>query len=170
MRRDKRLLNRRALHAGLVAAAISSACHHSSTPGPEALRGIVKSVGTARAPEVMLQRTTADNALVAVRATAEDAAALARASGTLVAVRGTFAAPDTVVVSSFQVVEVNGQPVTDGVVRQDNGRLSICPPASRCLALGNPPAQLRTLLGARVWIGGPLETGPNQFGLIKPAE
>jgi hypothetical protein len=63
---------------------------------------------------------------------------------------------------------VSGAPVIDGVVREDEGKLSIETPEGR-VALGNPPARLRNLVGARIWIGGPLATGPNQFGVIAPA-
>jgi len=38
------------------------------------------------------------------------------------------------------------------------------------LPLGNPPAGLRALIGARVWIGGSLNTGPNTYGVIVPAQ
>jgi len=36
------------------------------------------------------------------------------------------------------------------------------------IPLGNPPAALRNMIGARVWIGGPLDSGPNVYGLITP--
>jgi hypothetical protein len=37
----------------------------------------------------------------------------------------------------------------------------------RRVRLGNPPAALRDLVGARVWITGPTETGPNPYGVIQ---
>lgn len=152
-----------------AATAICAACHRTSSPAPETLRGIVKTVGTARLSELVLQKITADSARVPLRASATDAAALARVTGAVVALYGDFAAADTLTVSSFRVVEVDGQPVVDGVVRSENGRLSVCPSRSPCLPFGNPPNALRTLIGARIWIGGPPATGPNTFGVIVPA-
>ena len=152
-----------------IVVALSGGCHHASSPAPDTLRGIIKTVGTARASGLVLQKITADSARVSLRAPAAEAAALERVTGAVVAVHGDFATPDTLVVSSFRVVEVNGRPVVDGVVREESGRLSVCPQSSTCVALGNPPVALRTLVGARIWIGGPPATGPNTFGVIAPA-
>ena len=172
MNADVHFIRRRRLSAsalvGASAALLTAACHRPPATPPDALRGIVKTVGTARVSELVLQRTTPDNALVSLRAAAPDAAALARVAGTVVAVRGEFRGADTLIVSSFRVVEVDGQQVIDGVVRQENAHLSVCPPSSACVALGNPPDALRTLVGARVWFGGPPATGPNTFGVIAP--
>lgn len=151
----------------LAALIIASACHRASVSVPETARGVVKIVGTARDHALVLQRATADSALVQLRAEAGESAALERVAGTLVAVRGQFTARDTLAVSSFRVVAVDGQNVVDGILRQTKTGLSICPVSEGCVALGNPPQALRALVGARIWIGGPTATGPNTFGVVE---
>ena len=36
------------------------------------------------------------------------------------------------------------------------------------MTIGNPPTALRKLIAARVWIGVPLDSVPNTFGVIVP--
>ena len=107
------------------------------------------------------------NGTIALAVNSADSAALSRMGGIDVKVFG-IRESNRFLVTSFRAMSVAGSPVVDGIVRDDNGHLSIETPDGR-VALGNPPARLRNLVGARVWIGGPLATGPNQFGLIAPA-
>ena len=151
----------------LVAATTS--CHRAVHTDPvavaaDSLRGIVSITGTSFEQAVMLRT---DNGTIALAANAADSAALSRMGGIDVMVLGTRESR-RFRVASFRAVTVSGTPVIDGVVREDDGRISIETPEGR-IALGNPPARLRRLVGARVWIGGPLATGPNQFGVIAPA-
>jgi len=151
----------------LAAVMIVAACHRTPGTAPEAARGIVKIIGTSRDDALILQRSTADSAIVQLHAEAVESAALRQVVGTLVAVRGQFTARDTLDVSSFRVVSVDGQNVIDGVLRQTKAGLTICPSSETCVALGNPPGALRSLVGARIWIGGPVTTGPNTFGVVE---
>ena len=131
---------------------------------PDSMRGIVSITGTSFEQSVMLRT---DNGTIALAVNASDSAALSRMGGIDVKVFGSHEAKGFRV-TSFKAMTVAGAPVTDGIVLDDDGKLSIETPDGR-IALGNPPARLRNLVGARVWIGGPLATGPNQFGVIAPA-
>jgi hypothetical protein len=71
-------------------------------------------------------------------------------------------------VRSFVAQSVSGKPVVDGILRMDGDRVLIETADGRFL-LGNPPPTFRQMVGARVWIGGPLATGPNSYGVIIPA-
>ena len=70
-------------------------------------------------------------------------------------------------VERFTALSVGGAPVVDGVLRNENGTLLLETTQGR-VVLGNPPAALRRLVAARVWIGGPLDRGPNTYGVIAP--
>ena len=59
-------------------------------------------------------------------------------------------------------------PVIDGIVLRDGTRLALQGSHGR-VNLGNPPTALRAMVGARVWVGGPLDTGPNTYGVIVPS-
>lgn len=70
-------------------------------------------------------------------------------------------------VGDFTVVSADGQPALDGVLEQEGSTLYLRT-ADRRLPLGNPPDDLRGLVGARVWLTGVPERGPNAFGVITP--
>jgi hypothetical protein len=94
--------------------------------------------------------------------------ALRRLSGVEVVVRGRAQTGSEFAVSGFTVRSVDGQPALDGVLRRDGDSLVLVTPGGT-VRLGNPPAPLTKLVGARIWITGPLETGPNPYGVIEPA-
>ena len=71
-------------------------------------------------------------------------------------------------VESFTAAYVAGSPVIDGFVRKEGDRL-VLETTHGTTPLGNPPTALRGMIGARVWIGGPLDKGPNTYGVIVPA-
>jgi len=70
-------------------------------------------------------------------------------------------------VDHFTALSVDGSPVVDGLLRDGGNGLKL-ETTNGIISLGNPPAALRNLIGARVWIGGPLDTGPNSYGVISP--
>ena len=71
-------------------------------------------------------------------------------------------------VATFEALRVDGAPVADGVLLRDGEHLALRTQHGR-LVLGNPPAAFDTLIGARVWVGGPLDKGPNTYGVIAPS-
>jgi hypothetical protein len=127
--------------------------------------GIVSVTGTAFEQRIILKTGSGP---VRLLATAADSAALVRVAGTEISARGEEAPRGALRLERFTVISVDGLPVVDGVLRGTPAHLVIATQKGE-LPLGNPPDSLRHLVGARVWIGGPLDAGPNQFGVIAPA-
>ena len=168
VRRAARLLVAGGLAAGTILAV--AGCRHHGAGGsaadfaPDSLSGIVSVTGTAFEQRLVLR---ADDRTMSLTASAADSFALSRVGGTEVVVRG-VAGEGAFSVVSFTVRSVEGRAVADGVLRRDGDRLVLDTPGAS-IALGNPPSELRSMVGARVWIGGPLDTGPNSYGVIVPA-
>lgn len=95
-----------------------------------------------------------------------DSAALTRLGGVEIVARGDED-DGRMRVKSFTAIRVNGQPVLDGVLRFGGG-VFVLQTATGPITLGNPPSALREMLGARIWISGPVATGPNSYGVIVP--
>ena len=146
----------------------AASCHPAVRPPSTAivadsLVGIVSITGTAFEQQLVLRSN--DGATV-LSASAADSAALSRMGGIEVLVIGSHAGK-TLRVDHFTARKVAGAAVVDGILRDDAGRLVLETSSGR-IPLGNPPVALRNLVGGRVWIGGPLDTGPNSYGVIVP--
>ena len=157
--------------AGVVGSVIgvAMACHPASrTPPaaiePDSLTGIVSITGTSFDQHVVLR---SGDKVIPLSAAKSDSAALSRMGGVEVVVVGKRT-PDHFRVERFTAVNVAGAPVVDGFVARAGDRL-VLETTSGPIPLGNPPTALRTMIGARVWIGGPLDKGPNTYGVIVPA-
>ena len=120
--------------------------------------------GTSFEQQLVLR---AGSTATVLSASAADSAALSRMGGIEVSVFGKRA-DEQFRVDRFTALSVAGARVVDGVIREEGGRLVLETSGGR-IPLGNPPAALRNAIGARVWIGGPLDTGPNNFGVIVAA-
>ena len=149
---------------------VAMGCHpHSRTSAaafePDSIGGIVSVTGTAFEQHLVLR---SGNHVTPLSAAASDSAALTRLGGAEILVVGRRA-PDLFRVEQFTAVKVAGSPVVDGFVRNDGGRVLLETTRGQ-VPLGNPPSALRSMIGARVWIGGPLDTGPNSYGVIVPAQ
>ena len=153
------------------------ACHHhthaqksgapatsdtSRSAGEDSLAGTVSITGTSFEQHIVLRTGASVRPLTLRR---DDSASFALLGGVDVLVRG-IAAEDAFEVHSFVVRAVDGAPVVDGVLGRTDGHLVLLT-ASGLLELGNPPAALDSLVSSRVWIGGPLATGPNVYGIIR---
>jgi len=154
--------------APLMTAAL--ACHHPA-PKPsvaieaDSLRGIVSITGTSFEQQLVLRSGTTATLLSAAP---PDSAALSRLGGVEVLVVGRTDG-NRFRVEHLTALSVAGSPVVDGIVRKYGDRV-VVETTRGPLPLGNPPSGLRALAGARVWIGGPLNTGPNTYGVIVPAQ
>jgi hypothetical protein len=126
--------------------------------------GIIAITGTAFEKQLVLR---SGNNTINLSTAASDSAALSRMGDVEVLVTGKQG-PRKFEVSRFKALRVGGNPVVDGVLRDDGGRLSLMTAGGR-IPLGNPPSALRQMIGARIWIGGPLDKGPNVYGVIVPA-
>jgi hypothetical protein len=124
------------------------------------MRGIVSLTGTSFDQKLMLRRTDA----VPLVTSDADTSTLKAIAGVEILAHGKHGEAGFAV-DSFTVLAVDGQMVADGILEEDQGRLFLRTAKGR-QTLGNPPAQLRSMVGARVWIGGPLATGPNTYGVI----
>jgi hypothetical protein len=152
-----------------MAGAAATDCHppaqtSASAAAPDSIKGIVSVTGTGFEQRVVL-RSQGDNVTLLSAATA-DSAALSRLGGVEVLAIGQRSGNE-LRVERFTAISVAGAPVVDGVLRDDNGKLMLETTQGR-VQLGNPPAALRNLVAARVWIGGPLDRGPNTYGVIAP--
>jgi hypothetical protein len=148
---------------------VATACHHtprtsSAAIEPDSLRGIVSVTGTAFEQRLVLR---SGNSATLLSAATSDSAALSRMGGVEVMVIGSRS-PSFFRVERYTALNVGGSPVVDGVLRNAGGRLAL-ETARGTILLGNPPNALRDMIGARIWIGGPLDKGPNTYGVIVPA-
>jgi hypothetical protein len=147
-----------------------AACQRTvRTPSPvvvtDSVTGIVSITGTGFEQQIVLR---SGNTVIQLSANAADSAALSRLGGVQVIASGTRAGIG-MRVDHFTATRVAGAAVVDGVIREAGDRL-VLETARGLIPLGNPPAPLRKMIGARVWIGGPLDTGPNTYGIIVPAQ
>lgn len=156
---------------GLLLIAAAGCTHRSSgaqatpeTSATDSVVGTVAVTGTAFDQQFVLRTATGITRLNVTNAA--DSTALVRLSGVEVMARG-WTGGATLRVSSLTALRVDGQPVVDGVLRQQEGKLYI-DTATGAFALGHPPSALWALAGARVWLGGALDTGPAVFGVIVP--
>jgi hypothetical protein len=152
--------------AAAFCALMLAACHRTSPAAQDAIiHGNVLVIGTAFEQRLVLVTRTGRRTLHAAPA---DSAALVRVAGPDIelSVRA-LDAGGALAVHAFTVQTVSGNPVVDGVLRGEPDRLSI-ETATGLIALGNPPPALRGMIGARVWIQGPLDHGPNAYGVIVP--
>jgi hypothetical protein len=159
-----------AMVAGSVLTASSCARHRTelgeraaSAAADTNVKGIVSITGTSFDQHVQLRT---DSGVLSLIAQSNDSAALARLGGLELSVRGTRE-PSGFRVSSFTVLRAGDRAVTDGVLVQDGASIALQTSAGK-LTLGNPPDALRRMIGARVWVAGPLDAGPNSYGVIVP--
>ena len=128
---------------------------------PDSVVGVVSVTGTAFEQRIVLR---SGDRVTLLAPTPSDSIALRGLGGLEVLVAGKRD-HDAFRVARFTVVRLNGAAVAVGILKTDGARL-VLDTKDGPLPLGNPPNALRGLVGARVWIAGPLDTGPNSFGVI----
>lgn len=158
-----------ALGSMIVAMGSANGCHHravaaASVPvaSTDSLTGVVSVTGTSFEQHLTLR---SDSAVRELEATSDDSAALSRLGGTEVVVYGTEGRRFRL--STFMVKSVSGAAVVDGVLLRDGARY-VLRTRDGTRMLGNPPTAFDSLVGGRIWVGGPLDTGPNSYGVIVP--
>lgn len=164
------MIARRWLAVGALAVAAGACRHHASsniadatTVALDSLTGIVSVTGTSYQQQLALRTNAGVRALTT---NADDSAALTRLGGAEVVVHGATIA-DRFAMTRFVVRSVDGANVADGLLVRVSGRL-VLRTRSADLVLGNPPVAFDSLVGARLWVGGPLDAGPNVYGVIRP--
>lgn len=154
------------LTLAISATLMIGACHRGANPGAQLpaggpLVGIVRVVGSAQDERVALET---GGRQVFVSADAATTASLKQISGVEISAQGASSGAQFAV-SSFTVTRVDGQPVSDGIVRVSGTGLAL-QVGTTMRMIANPPPALRQLIGVRVWLSGSLETGPNAYGVI----
>jgi hypothetical protein len=155
----------------VMLACAGAACRHRHDPLPlrdevieeRIIHGTVEFTGPGDAHQLTLRT---GNGLVHLLSTRADSLALERVDGAEIAARG-IEDHGALKLERFTVVSVDGEPVIDGKVRADGPRFVLETPNGR-VRLGNPPSTFKTLVGARVWVAGKVDTGPNRYGVIVP--
>jgi hypothetical protein len=135
-----------------------------SESGVTQLRGTISVVGNAPVTQVQLRAASGGNRTL----TGPELPSLRRIAGLEVALSGSPSPGGEFMVRDFTVLSADGQPALDGVLEHEGNTLYLRT-ASRRVPLGNPPADFHSLVGARVWLTGSPERGPNTFGIITPA-
>ena len=134
-----------------------------SERGVTELRGTITVVGNAPVTQVQLRAASGGNRTL----TGPELPSLRRIAGLEVALSGYPSPAGEIMVRDFTVLSADGQPALDGVLEHEGNTLYLRT-ASRRVRLGNPPADFHSLVGARVWLTGSPERGPNSFGIITP--
>ena len=150
--------------AGVPRAKPSNALSVRPAPGADTLRGVVRVVGADIDARPVL-RPNGGGPQVALLGV--QAATLTRLSGTDVWISGKRNGTRGIDVAHFLVRSVSGVPAIDGTLIARDGGFAIVTTADHAEhPIVDPPAALRSHVGARVWITGPLETGAVTFGVI----
>lgn len=131
--------------------------------GADTLRGIVKVVGGGIDAHPVV---APHGGGATVTLTGPHAATLRKVSGTEVWITGSRQGA-TMTVDRFLVRAVNGVPAMDGTVTARDGGFALMITGEHVEhPLGHPPTALRSHVGHRVWITGPLESDALTFGVI----
>lgn len=165
----RNLASSRAL-ALLTAAATAIACGGGSpaadsttgaSPVADTVRGIVSEVGSFPMISVVVQPAS-DGAVTITGALAGE---IGRAAGAEVRVSGKRSA-HSLEATSYAVRTVDGEAAVDGVLAEDGGRLVLLTGAGR-RPIARPLQALRGMIGARVWLVGPLDGTITSYGVLR---
>lgn len=129
---------------------------------PDSTQGVVSITGTAFEHRIVLR--TPEKVIV-LFAAASDSAALTNLAGVETRVRGRMEGGTGIHVQNFTALRVDGAAVVDGVIVEKSGQIFLST-LTGLQRLGNPPLKFRQMISTRVWVGGPLDRGPNNFGVI----
>lgn len=166
---------------------LMSACHRthtsnttrpvSATTASDTARGIVRRVGPDPVSQLLLAPLPTASVSLSYALRSDSLALLTAAEGLEVVVRGqrmTERAMDVAPggaavfrVREFQVRAADGVEAHDGILRNDNGAFQLETRDGARHTIIDCPAALRTAVGARVFLVGPLTRAPQAFGILK---
>ncbi|MBA3889426.1 MAG: hypothetical protein H0X64_02750 [Gemmatimonadaceae bacterium] len=101
----------------------------------------------------------------AVTITGPLAREIARAAGADLWVSGVRGQPG-LEARAYAVRSVDGEPAVDGVLARDGDRIVLVTPAGR-RTITQPLQALRGMIGARVWLVGPLDGTIASYGVLR---
>lgn len=142
----------------------------------DTLRGTIAIVGSEPATFVVL-RPVGGGTEVALQG--EDAIDLHRLAGVEVVVVGrgeetadrsgvpTRPGAARFVVERFAVRAVDGVPAVDGILVERDDGIFLKLPDDELRRITRPPAEFHAMIGARVWVAGPLDDGVAAYGIIR---
>ncbi|MBI4540113.1 MAG: hypothetical protein HY704_11465 [Gemmatimonadetes bacterium] len=135
------------------------------TAPADTARGTIAVVGAIPYPSVVLEPSAGRFPLTL---TGEHVASLEQLSGLEVWVAGTLD-PDRreLRATAFAVRAANGVPAVDGRLALAGDSLVLVTTDGARRRIRHPPAALRELVGAHVWIAGQPDAEPLAFGLIR---
>ena len=132
--------------------------------GTDTVRGIIRVVGS-EVDEQVVVRPSGGGAPVTL--VGSQTSVLGQLSGVDVWISGNREGARRMTVDRFLVRSVDGVPAIDGTLTARDGGYAIVTTADHAEhPIVNPPAALRSHVGARVWLTGSLETGAVTFGVI----
>jgi hypothetical protein len=154
--------------AALLCAAAALACSphapaSQADPGAvggDTLRGTVAIVGSEPMTSIVLQTAAGSSSLCGALEL------LRRGAGLEVAVWGSRNAQGQFCVDRFAVRSANGVPAVDGILTRAGEGFALVMVDGRRLPIARLPDALRSSIGARVWLAGPLDRAPDSFGVI----
>lgn len=148
-----------------------SACHRVRMPETDpaslrdSLRGTIAVVGTDIDHRVVIRVQASEINLVA---DSTNSNALTRLAGVETVVWGELTKDQrSLNVSNFIAVRVNGIEVLDGYLERNGTTFYLRTNQGR-RRVANPPEAFSSLVSARIWVSGPLDSGPYSYGIIVP--
>ena len=153
-----------ALAAVLTLSACAPRPQTSAETPPDTLRGRLEVVGSepGTSAVLMLDRDTRSVTLLG------DRTLLNRLAGLEVVIWGQRVPGDRFQVGRFAVRASSGVPALDGVLGRNGRSAYLVTADGRRHAIARLPQALEGLVGARVWLAGPLDRAPDSFGVIAP--
>lgn len=128
----------------------------------DTLRGLVAIVGSEPGTWAVLQMDAGRRAVTLLG----DRRLLDRLSGLEATVWGTPDESGMFQVERFEVRGSGGIAAVDGVIERRGGGYVLVTHGGRALPIARLPETLRSSVGARVWLAGPLDRAPDSFGVI----
>jgi hypothetical protein len=129
----------------------------------DTVRGIVAEVGSVPITSIVV-RPAGGRSVTMLGSLAKE---IGRAAGAEVWVSG-HRTPEGLHAMRYAVRAVDGEPAVDGVLASEDGGLVLVTAGGR-RRIVRPPQALRGMVGARVWLVGPIDGGITSYGVLREA-